>query len=78
MPGRGGGRPAWGQHQRARKEGGGGVARIGEEVESEAFQKQVKGEKYICQLAAVRWSAGWVGRQAAVRAEMPPAAVKRK
>ena len=35
------------------------MARIGEEVEIKAFQKQVKGEKYICQLAAVRWSAGW-------------------
>ena len=58
--------------------GGGGVARIGEEVETGAFQKQVKGEKYICQLAALGWSAGWVGRQAVVRAEMPPAAVKRK
>ena len=78
MPGRGGGRPAWGQHQWGRKEGGGGVAGIGEEVETKAFQKQVKGEKYISQLAALGWLAGWVGPQAAVRPEMPPAAVKRK
>ena len=54
------------------------MAGIGEEVEIKAFQKQVKGKKYIWQLAVVRWSAGWVGPQAVVRAEMPPAAVKRK
>ena len=40
---------------------GGGVARIGEEIETEAFQKQVWGEKYIFQLASVGWSAGWLG-----------------
>ena len=48
------------------------MGRIGEEVGAETFQNQVRGEKYICQLAAVGWLAGWVGWQGAVRAEMPP------
>ena len=57
MPGRGGGRPARGSTSEAGR-GGGGVAGIGEEVESEAFQKQVKGEKYIWQVAVAGWLTG--------------------